>query len=50
MNVYEKPEAPAKTDDGDGPAKTSDNATPGMLMLILAASGAGLVALRKKSR
>lgn len=50
VNVYEKPEAPAKTDDGDGPAKTSDNATPGMLMLILAASGAGLVALRKKSR
>lgn len=50
VNVYEKPEAPAKTDDGDGPAKTSDNATPGMLMLIFAASGAGLVALRKKSR
>lgn len=50
VNVYEKPEAPAKTDDGDGPAKTSDNAIPGMLMLILAASGAGLVALRKKSR
>ena len=50
VNVYEKPEAPAKTDDGDGPAKTSDNATPGMLMLILAASGAGMVALRKKSR
>lgn len=50
VNVYEKPEAPAKTDDGDGPAKTSDNAAPGMLMLILAASGAGLVALRKKSR
>lgn len=50
VNVYEKPEAPAKTDDGDGPTKTSDNAIPGMLMLILAASGAGLVALRKKSR
>lgn len=50
VNVYEKPKAPAKTDDGDGPAKTSDNATPGMLMLIFAASGAGLVALRKKSR
>lgn len=50
VNVYEKPEAPAKTDDGDGPAKTSDNAAPGMLMLIFAASGAGLVALRKKSR
>lgn len=50
VNVYEKPEAPAKTDDGDGPAKTSDNAAPGMLMLILAASGAGLVAMRKKSR